>query len=360
MSGLDILNARLNYRGGIAEARFQKDKLNTLKKALLYSYQACTIVLNDEREFRALINTDKVKGDYDDKIISIPYKDICLNEEFGSEGKTSQAEQEIGLKIGDVFLWKETNTHWIVYLEMIQEDAYFRAEIRRCDQQTEVNGTNYWTYIRGPQETSIVWNQKGGVEWNDLNYSLVMYITKDENTIDYFHRFTKVKINDETGSTKTWQVVSTNPYYGDGIIQVFLDEYFENTIKEAAEAEEEAKKETETTPETIYISGAATVDAYSYNTYTIENSTYDDDSCMWVVYYNGIYWESGEAADVLSQNNSQAWIPFNKSEKFYLQKQSTSAVEVEVNIGKGTFTLQYVQDVDDELTVLAEKEITVS
>jgi len=264
-----------------------------------------------------LINTDKVKGDYDDKIISIPYKDICLNEKFGSEGKTNSAEQTIGLKVGDVFLWKETNTHWIVYLEMIQEDAYFRAEIRRCDQETEVNGTNYWTYIRGPQETSLVWNQKGGVEWNDLNYSLVMYITKDENTIDYFHRFTKVKINDETGSTKTWQVVSTNPYYGDGIIQVFLDEYFENSIKEAAEKEEANKKEPEVIPETIYISGAATVEPYSFNTYEIKNNS-DALDGYWQVQYNGLTYETAEAADVLNSNNSGTWIPFNKSKKFYL------------------------------------------
>jgi len=26
-------------------------------------------------------------------------------------------------------------------------------------------------------------------------------------------------------------VVDADPYYGDGIIQVFLDEYFENTIE---------------------------------------------------------------------------------------------------------------------------------
>ena len=72
MSELDNLSIRLRYAGGgKADDRMQKDKLRTLKKALLYSYQAETIVLEDGREFRALINPDKLKNDYDNKILSI-------------------------------------------------------------------------------------------------------------------------------------------------------------------------------------------------------------------------------------------------------------------------------------------------
>ena len=56
-----------------------KGKVRTLKKALLYSYQAETAILSDGREFRCLINPDKNKPDYDNKIISIPFQDICLN-----------------------------------------------------------------------------------------------------------------------------------------------------------------------------------------------------------------------------------------------------------------------------------------
>ena len=82
MSGLEDLKIRLQYNGGYKqESRMQLDKLRTLKKALIYSYQAATAILEDGREFRCLINPDKNKLDYDDKIISIPYKDICLNKE---------------------------------------------------------------------------------------------------------------------------------------------------------------------------------------------------------------------------------------------------------------------------------------
>jgi hypothetical protein len=77
MSELDTLGVRLKYAGGKkADDRMQLDKLRSLKKALLYSYQAETIVLEDGREFRALINPDKLKNDYDNKILSVPFKDI--------------------------------------------------------------------------------------------------------------------------------------------------------------------------------------------------------------------------------------------------------------------------------------------
>lgn len=77
---LDNLNKRLSYMGGANQQnRMFEDKLRTLKRAILYSYQAATAVLKDGREFRCLINPDKNKPDYDNKILSIPYKDICLN-----------------------------------------------------------------------------------------------------------------------------------------------------------------------------------------------------------------------------------------------------------------------------------------
>ena len=101
MSGLDNLNKRLNYRGNNQQNRMISGKLASLKRALLYSYQAATAILEDGREFRCLINPDKLKTNYDDKIISIPFEDICLNAD--KIGKTSEGIQPIGIKTGDVF-----------------------------------------------------------------------------------------------------------------------------------------------------------------------------------------------------------------------------------------------------------------
>lgn len=274
MSALEMLNKRLNYRGGNQQQRMIQDKLCGLKKALLYSYQAATLVLSDGRQFRCLINPDKNKPAYDNKILSIPYEDICLNSP--RKGKTSEGVQKVNIKTGDVFTWKQTNTHWLVYLQVLEEDAYFRSEIRRCDQQITVNKQKYWVYIRGPVETSIEWTQKAGVEWNTLNYSLVMYITADDNTNSFFKRFEKVKIlNPNDDKEKTWQVVGVDPYYGDGIIQVFLDEYFENSIEQQVKEKESENQQTdETTPadDVGYITGPLKVKQYSSAQYEIHNA----------------------------------------------------------------------------------------
>ena len=297
---LETLTTRLNYHGGkVQQNRMINDKLRTLKKALLYSYQAATAILQDEREFRCLINPDKNEPNYDNKEISIPYKDICLNKPRA--GKRTYGEEDIGLKPGDVFTWKETNTHWLVYLQYLQEDAYFRSEIRRCDQQVTIGNKSYWVYIRGPVETSIVWNQKQKVEWNDLNHSLVMYITYNEDTANYFHRFATIKVLDpKSGVEKTWQVVNADPYYGDGIIQVFLDEYFENTIEEAGIAEKAANAELvhEIAEGTPYIQGATEVTQYSKNNYQIKNASGGN----WLMRFNGVEQDLASTATAITLN----------------------------------------------------------
>ena len=82
MSGIEDLSTRLDYRGGEKQVpRMNEDKLNALKKALVRSYQSATAVLADGREFKCLINPDHLKNLYDDKIISIPFEDVCLNAE---------------------------------------------------------------------------------------------------------------------------------------------------------------------------------------------------------------------------------------------------------------------------------------
>ena len=139
---LDTMKKRLEYAGGDADGRNVKGKLKSMLGALKNSYQAEWITLNEYDEenksiWRCLINPDKLKEDYDQKEISIQF--------------------ESGLKEGDTFLWNRTNTHWLVYLQEYSEEAYFRASIRRCDYQIDINGNKYWIYMRGPVETTIQW-----------------------------------------------------------------------------------------------------------------------------------------------------------------------------------------------------------
>lgn len=309
---ISTLRTQLEFRGGRPGDRLIKDKERSMKKAI-YSYQGQTAILNDGREFKCLINPNKETYEYDDMILSIPFKDVCVN--APKVGKTSEGQVPIGVKCGDTFEWKETATHWLIVLQFLDEVAYFRGQIRECQQETEINGENYWTYIRGPVETDIVWNQKAGIEWNDLNYSLVMFVTKDENTMS-LDRFTRLKIPDfVSGEPKTWEVAGVNRYYGEGMVQVFLNEYFENTIEENGIKEKqeiEEKEEAERDKNLPHIIGPSVVGAYSTVTYAIENL----EGGQWYVQYE------------------------NQAKKIY-PMQEDGTVKIDILTRKGSFVVTY-------------------
>lgn len=332
---LELLNKRLQYQGGNQEQRMINDKLLSLKKALLYSYQAATVILSDNRQFKCLINSDKNKPAYDNKIISIPYKDVCLNSK--RIGKTSEGQMEIGLKPGHVFTWKETNTHWLVYLQKIEEDAYFRAEIRKCEAQVIFDdGSSYWVYIRGPVETSINWAQKSGIEWNSLNYSAIIYVTADDITRKKLERFAKVKIFDtRKKENKTWQVVGVDEYFGDGILQVFLDEFFENSIEQAVKKEKE-KENPINEPEqgTPYIEGPSQIPQYSKAKYTIKNAT-------------GGKWYAQEIVKVLNEETQEQ----QDEVKETLLQSTQDTISLDSYSNKGEFILIYRIEDEEDITL---------
>lgn len=272
MSAIDNMKTRLQYYGGNAEGRMINDKLRSLKKALLYSYQSATIDLyNDQTQeydktFRCLINPDKLKPDYDNKILSIPYEDIQLNEPTNK--KTNEGLVPTLINPGDVFYWRETDTYWIVYLNYREERAYFRAEIRKCDLEIEINKHKYKVYYRGPVETTIQWNQKSNTSWNDLNYSAIIYVTKNEETEAFFHRFQLLKIRNQN-----WEVAAVDDSSGEGILEVQLAETYNNTIKDNREIELTKEKPIiEIDSLGPYIEGPKEVKPYSTVQYYIKNS----------------------------------------------------------------------------------------
>ena len=218
MRGLDMMKTRIGFLGEGADERLVEGKLRSMHAALENSYQAEWVIFNKgtshKRKFKALINPDKLKDDYDKKIISIDF--------------------EAGAKIGDVFYWERTNTYWMITLQHYEEEAYFRGSIQRCDYQLDINGHKYWIYLRGPVETTTQWRQKHKIEMNDLNYSLLMYIVKNEETLEFFSRHQIVNFNGHR-----WKVTATDKYSSNGYIQVYLDEYFDNEFEETSEIEEE-------------------------------------------------------------------------------------------------------------------------
>ena len=267
-SMLENMKNRINYMGGKSQqARMNVDKLRSLKKALIYSYQAATAILSDGREFRCLINPNKISLDLDNKVLSIPFKDICLNAE--KVGTTTEGEVETGVKEGDVIEWKENGSHWLIYLRRLEETAYFRAEIRRCRHQITLdNGSKVWVYIRGPVEQSILWSQASGNYYNKLNYSLVMYVPQNEETLKYFHRFNKITLNN-----RKWEIQAIDDISTSGIIEVSLKETYTNSIESDIDKaiQDSIDIDIVDEKEETYIHGPSEVYPYDSKVYELKN-----------------------------------------------------------------------------------------
>jgi hypothetical protein len=91
-----------------------------------------------------------------------------------------------------------------------------------------------------------------------------MYITKNEETSDYLHRFTIIELNG-----KPWEVQAIDGMSTDGIIIIALKEYYTDSIaKQIAEEKEDNIKEEENSDEEI-ISGSSEVYPYQEIEYTL-------------------------------------------------------------------------------------------
>lgn len=202
---LKTLSARIDYLGGDQLSRINKQKLQSFRAALKNDYNSRLIKTDKHASVPCIIknNAYGLKADYDKKYISV---------EFSA-----------GLEAGDVFQCLDDNSRWMIYLPILTETAYLRSEIIRCDHSLNINGKEYFVYFQGPVETDIRWLIKNGINANELNKSGTVYIKKDDNTLSFFHRFTKIKINGHM-----WEVQVTDPISVTGILELELQEYYDN------------------------------------------------------------------------------------------------------------------------------------
>lgn len=231
--GIDNQKTLLEMNGGaLQQERMIFDKRRSLDRAKLYSYQGALVKkLNkiknidaddeeeeDYRPERGLINPNKNKMDYDDKILSIEY--------------------EYGLGVGDVFEWLGTKTYWLIYLQDITELAYFRGDIRRCSYEIAWEDENgrHSTYaaVRGPVETKINYIQKHQISMDEPNHSLHILLPRTKETLEYFRRYSKFYLQGEDpGSPKVcWRVEATDWISTPGILEITAVEYYINTTED--------------------------------------------------------------------------------------------------------------------------------
>ena len=116
---MNTLMTRLQYNGGDSLGRINKQKLRSFHAALKNDYNSRLIKTPNKVAHHALINTNNLKPDYDKKIISV---------DFAAK-----------LEAGDVFEILDDHTKWMVYLPILTETAYLRAEIIRCRYTLEID-----------------------------------------------------------------------------------------------------------------------------------------------------------------------------------------------------------------------------
>ena len=224
--GITEMSKQLNYHGGyFQQNREIKDKRKSLEKALLYSYQGAFVKKlyqngDKGKMVRALINPNKLKQDYDDKIISIGFEN-----EFHT---------------GDIFEWVDTNTYWLIYLQQTTEVAYFRGDVRKCRYQiswkdgSETKST--FAAVRGPVETKINTVQKHGVSIDTPNYSLSILMPLNKDTLKQFTRYSKFYLQNIEGEHKVcWRVEATDSISTPGILEVIAQEYYSNEFEDDIE-----------------------------------------------------------------------------------------------------------------------------
>ena len=198
MINLELMKLRAQHANNDRQhERMVQDKLRSFHRALLYSYQTAWIKKDGDESagyVRALINPDKVKFDYDEKIVSI--------------------DSIHGFKSGDTFEWKGTDTHWIILKQELTELAYFRGNVRRCqlleviDPDTKEN-YSVWAAIRGPVETNINFIQKAGLVAHVPNMTLNIYVPLNEQTQKLFNRYFRFKFAGLYWMVQAYDSIST-------------------------------------------------------------------------------------------------------------------------------------------------------
>lgn len=255
MENLELMKMRAKALNNDRQIeRMTRDKLRSLHRALLYSYQSAWIRKEGTEEYnRALINPDKIKFDYDEKIVSI--------------------DPKWEYKCGDVFEWKQTGTRWLILKQELTEIAYFRGNCRRC-QALEVTDAEtgekeiVWAAIRGPVETKINTIQKAGIVADVPNLTLSVYVPLNDKTVKWFDRYQRFAF-----AGRYWKVTAPDSISTPGILEFAAEEDYdcdhEDLIIEVVDPNPPVE-ETEN-----MIIGETFVKPLGSYTYTVKNIIYD-------------------------------------------------------------------------------------
>lgn len=185
----DVYMTKVNYR--IDPNRDLKQKsFEDLLRTNYYNIEDIQKIINKNQvlfETKSVILDYKLKQNYDDKYLYTPLDKMA--------------------KVGDIFYWPRTNTHWIVYAEYLTEKSYYKCIIKKADWCISWKDDNeviqyQWVYVRGPVETKtkdIVMKSK---IYDIPNATLTILMPATAKT-KYFKKYSELMLNG-----KKWQVAA--------------------------------------------------------------------------------------------------------------------------------------------------------
>ena len=127
--------------------------------------------------------------------------------------------------------------------------------------------------------------------WNNLNYNLTMYIKKDRKTENFFHRFSKIELNN-----MPWEVQAIDSMSLEGVIIVALRETYQNSIEKELEKENEECDIIERDGVTPYINGPLEINPYDTIKYKVEKISEEELTGEWKI--------TGKRINILEENSS--------------------------------------------------------
>lgn len=220
VEGVDCLSLRLRAAGGHKQQeRMIRSKRQALDRAVRFSYQGAEVTkvdAEDRRPVPALITPNRLTQDYDDKVLSVGY--------------------EYNFEPGDVFEWRGTGTHWLIYLQNLTELAYFRGTVRRCRYKIswldeDGNFCSSWIAVKGPVQNTIQTIAHEQARMDIPNYTLSLLVPSNEDTRKFFQRYAKF-ILDET----CWKVQAVDAISSPGILEVSALEDYINKDEDDVES----------------------------------------------------------------------------------------------------------------------------
>lgn len=202
----ELMLNRLKYGQGTSEDALIKMKDRSFAVALERSYNSETVIHKD-KTYKAIINKNKQKIDYDEKVISAPL--------------------EMNLHVGSTVYVPRNETRWIVTTEYLGEKAYFKGDIKRAiyevswRDEKDVKHT-HWAAVRGPVETKIKSDPVKGVANDIPNNTLTIWIGQTDGT-EALKRYSFLMV-----AGKVWKITVTDDVSQPGLVELQLIEALSN------------------------------------------------------------------------------------------------------------------------------------